>query len=156
MTYTPDKVIGKYVELRDVRDEMSKRHAEEIGKITEMMEVCESWLLKHLSDNKIESARTEAGTAYKNTSTSATVDPEGGWPLLLYHVLHGPIQRVLDAVEKGMSDKGSMAILLTSPELDLLNHSVNKTKVKEIVEAGGHVPPGVKYSQFVKLGVRRP
>ena len=153
MALTVDQVVGKYVELRDQQRLVSERHSEEMKPFNEALQNIETWLLGHFNANGIESAKTEHGTAYKSTTMSATVE---NWDALFGMVVSHALGRALYAVEMGHDEDEAITKFCASPELNLLVRGVNKTAVKEFMEAtNGAVPPGVKTSFVTKCNVRR-
>jgi len=125
--------IGKLVDLRiRLKDRITA--AEKASKETtsldkERLAKLDAMLLKALLDTNQESARTDAGTVYKNPKESFTVaDRE----VFLNWVRENDMWHMLPS-------------------------SVNSADVREYKEENhGQLPPGIKYSCFVTVGVRRP
>ena len=109
---------------------------------------------KYLTDQGLDNAKTAHGQCYLSTVMSATVDPEDGWEKLLRFVLEAGLSRVLDGLEAGISEEQGMDMFLQEPALALLNRSVNKTAVKEMLEQD-KVVPGVKIAHVTNVNVRR-
>ena len=151
---TIDVVLAGYLRTKDAAEVLAKRHSEEMAPLQTTMENCKSWLLNYLNEQGLDNAKTESGLAYKSTIMSATVDPEGGWQLLLGHILEAAIGRGLDVIESGGAHEEAMEAILQTPALSLLNHAVNKSAVKEAMEQGVAVP-GVKVSHIIQVNVRR-
>lgn len=106
-----DEAVRLYVETRDARDALRKRHEEELKPYGEALETLEGIMQRQLDETGQESARTEAGTCYKAGWSSARVQD---WA------------QVLDfAVEHG--------------RLDLFERRVNKKVVEELGEVPGIV-----------------
>lgn len=161
MTRTVNDVIAKYVETRDAIKVMSEKHAAEMEPLNRFKTLLEGWLLNYLNENKIESAKTEHGTAFKKDVLAATIDNENdGWTALMGFVLRQGLDAALAVMEEGDEDdethNRALAAFLATPELGLINRSVNKTAVAEMREQrDGFVPPGVKVSTLTNLNVRR-
>jgi hypothetical protein len=155
-TYTVDQIVGKYVDLRDQRDKILEKQKEELKPYLDKMELCEQWLLDFLIRTGQESAKTELGTAYKVTATSATVDTDGGWEKFISFAFGTAINRALDAAENGADPAGAVKAALSSSTLDFFEHRVAKSAVKEYMEnTGGKIPPGINFTTFTKCNVRR-
>lgn len=152
--YTIDRVQQIYLEAKDTAEALAKKHAVEMEPLTKRMEVCKAWMLDYLTRQGLENAKTEHGLCYKSQIMSATVDPEGGWDALLRYVLEKGMARVLDELEKGTPQEEGMNLFMQEPALALLNHAVNKTAVKELLEQSVEVP-GVKISHITQVNVRR-
>lgn len=152
--YTIDEVQQAYFAAKDVADLMSKRHQEEMAPLTQKLEVCRAWMLDYLNKQGLENAKTEHGLTYKSSVMSATVDPDDGWPKILRFALEKALGRVLEAIENGAEESQGMDLFLQEPALTLLNRSVNKTSVKELLDQGVEVP-GVKISHITQVNVRR-
>lgn len=152
--FTIDQVQKIYLYTKDAAEAMSRRHQEEIAPLNQRLEVCKSWMMKYLTDQGLENAKTEHGQCYKSTIMSAAVDPDGGWDSLLRYVLSAGLERVMLALEGGNPPEDGIRILLEEPALALLNRSVNKTAVKELLEQDVIVP-GVKITHVTQLNVRR-
>lgn len=156
MSLTPDMVIAKAVELRDQLKALDEKQSAERRPYTEALERIEAWLLNHLNESKAESIRTGAGTAFKSTTLSATVEPDGGWDSFLSWVIRHPLERALAAIEGGHGEHEAAIAFLSSPQFGFLLRGVNKTAVKEMMEAdGGRTPPGIKTALVTKVNIRR-
>ena len=122
-----EDVIRGFVKLRDKKNEIKRRHSEELAPINEKMATLEAWLQRDLLNRKVQSQKTEAGTAYLSTDARATVKDRDAY---------------LDFVrEKGM--------------WDLLENRVSKSVVRDYLEETGEVVPGVHYEVSQVVRVRR-
>jgi|HubBroStandDraft_1064217.scaffolds.fasta_scaffold00409_37 hypothetical protein len=153
-TFTVDQVVAIYQKTKSDIDVLSAKHAAEMDPLNVRLNVCKSWLLDYLNRQGLENARTEHGLIYKSQVMSATVDPEGGWPALFGFILDEVLDRALAAVEQNLTEEQVMEAAMQSPRLALLNHAVNKTAVKELLEQEV-VVPGVKVAHVTQLGVRK-
>ena len=122
-----EDVIRGFVKLRDKKNEIKRRHSEELAPINEKMATLEAWLQRDLLNRKVQSQKTEAGTAYLSTDARATVKDRDAY---------------LDFVR----DKGMW---------DLLENRVSKTVVRDYLEETGEVVPGVHYEVSQVVRVRR-
>lgn len=82
-----DKVIAHYVELRDKKQDMEKRHKQELEPIKQDMELIEAALQKDLQDQGLTQFKGAHGTAFIKTLTNTkVVDWEGAaLPWLVEH-----------------------------------------------------------------------
>ncbi len=138
MTVTLDKIVAKYVAMRDEKTEIEKRHKEELRPINEGMKLLEAYMQQALdAQNQKSASFAGIGTCYKTKWTKAKVTD---WPA------------VLQWIEENDRD-------------DLLTQAVNKTVVIEEMtqmnpETGEvtMVPcpiPGVEVESGYKVNVRR-
>lgn len=159
MAYTVDDVVKRDIETTDAIAAMSARHAEEMAPLQKRQEVLRAWLLDYLNKNKLQNCKTEHGMPYKSSVLSVKIDNENaGWDALLGFIVEAALVRVADVMEAGGPDCEAAAIdaFLATPQLQLINRSVNKTAVKEMMDAQeGKVPPGVKVTTLVNLNVKR-
>lgn len=73
-----DKVIAHYVALRDKKQDMEKRHKQELEPIKQDMDLIEAALQKDLQDQGLKQFKGDHGTAFIKTLTNAKVtDWEG-------------------------------------------------------------------------------
>ena len=68
-----DELVANYIKLRDKKSQLKKQYDEKVAKVDAVMDKMEAIILKTFQDSGIDSARTDAGTAYISTRTSATV-----------------------------------------------------------------------------------
>lgn len=153
MAYTIDQIVERYVATRDEMKVISERHKIELEPMNKRKELLEQAMMILLNEQNAESVKTEHGTAYKSTVMSATVED---WDKLMEFILAGAIDRIADSLEKGEPPEAQIAAFRDTPEMALINRSVNKTAVKEIMEQqDGFIPPGVKTAQITSVNVRR-
>jgi hypothetical protein len=119
--------IEKYIRLRDLIKQKDDAHKEVMKPFREALETLNGVMLKHLETIGGDSVKSAAGTVYKTTKTTASLeDPDA----FMRHVI------------------GSEA-------WELLDRKANATACKAFVEENGVLPPGVKMTQVVQVGVRR-
>jgi hypothetical protein len=127
-TTNVEQVIKAYVQLRDWIAEQKRVYEERIEPRKAQLEQLNTILLRYLNTTKQQSARTNAGTAYKKLWTSATI-----------------------------ADKEAFRRhVIGTEDWDLIDWRANKTAVAEAVENNKEAPPGVDFSQGYDVGVRRP
>jgi hypothetical protein len=123
-----EKLIGMYVMLRDWLDAKKKAYEAEIAPRKEQLAKLNDVLLQALNATGQNTARTDAGTAYKKIWHSATVADKD---IFMRHVI-------------GTED------------WDLIDWRANKTAVVDCVKENKEPPPGINYSSGYDVGVRRP
>ena len=122
-----ERVIAGYVKLRDAKNAMVKKQKEELDPLQTKIDFLENYLQKYLLDRNVESIRTEAGTAFLQRATSATVRD---WVATLEYIV-------------------------ANKDWDLLEARVSKTAVKDFIEQHGSCVPGVEFSEAIVTRVRR-
>lgn len=120
---------AQFIKLRDLKAEIAERHKAELAPINEAMEGLKQLLSKGLDSLNVASAKTACGTVSFTTKSSASVsDMDAFW-----------------------------AYVVTTGQFELLDKKANVTAVREHIEQhNGQAPPGVNYSEFRDVGVRRP
>lgn len=124
-----DELVANYIKLRDKKSQLKKQYDERVAKVDAVMDKMEAIILKTFQDSGIDSARTDAGTAYISTRTSATV---GSREEFLSWVLQDPDERSI-----------------------FLENRVSKVAVEQFKAANDDLPPGVNFRSEVTVGVRR-
>ena len=124
-----DELVATYIKLRDKKSQLKKQYDEKVAKVDAVMDKMEAIILKTFQDSGIDSARTDAGTAYISTRTSATV---GSREEFLSWVLQDPDERSI-----------------------FLENRVSKLAVEQFKAANDDLPPGINFRSEVTVGVRR-
>ena len=124
-----DELVANYIKLRDKKSQLKKQYDEKVAKVDAVMDKMEAIILKTFQDSGIDSARTDAGTAYISTRTSAT---EGSREEFLSWVLQDPDERSI-----------------------FLENRVSKVAVEQFKAANDDLPPGINFRSEVTVGVRR-
>lgn len=124
-----DELVANYIKLRDKKSQLKKQYDERVAKVDAVMDKMEAIILKTFQDSGIDSARTDAGTAYISTRTSATV---GSREEFLSWVLQDPEERSI-----------------------FLENRVSKVAVEQFKAANDDLPPGINFRSEVTVGVRR-
>lgn len=139
---TAEQVIAKYIELRNQRTLLTKKHEEELAPTVAAMQKIELWLLAKLNEAGANSLNTNAGTAFKVLHTSVTMaDPQ-----VFKRFVLGP------AAEAFGIDVGSFIDLV---KWDVVDFRAGKKGIQEFMEQHDSVPPGVNVSQNTGISVRR-
>lgn len=124
-----DELVANYIKLRDKKSQLKKQYDEKVAKVDAVMDKMEAIILKTFKDSGIDSARTDAGTAYISTRTSATVASREEF---LSWVLQDPDERSI-----------------------FLENRVSKVAVEQFKAANDDLPPGVNFRSELVVGVRR-
>lgn len=122
-----NEVVDKYIMLRDKQAAMKKEFAEKVKPISDAMDQIEAVLLKTFDAAGMESAKTEKGTAYVATRTSASV-----------------------------ADKESfLEFVKRTGEWPLMEVRAAKTAIEQYRDEHADLPPGVNWSEERVVNVRR-
>ena len=122
-----DDLIGKYIKIRDGRDELKQQHAEELKRFTNALTKIEQTILAEFNDTGQESAKTSNGTAYRSTRTSAKV-----------------------------ADRDAFFDFVKSNDaFDFLESRANKNAVEAYLDENGELPPGIDVTRVITINIRR-
>lgn len=122
-----EELVQKYIELRDAKAQIKAKYDQKVGKLDAAMEKIEAIILLDFNEQGIESMRTSAGTAYKQTRVSAGV---ADW----------------DAARDFIVENGLW---------NMLERRVNKSAIEQYKDANGDLPPGINWREEVVINVRR-
>ena len=120
------ELIDKYIQIRDAKEGAKKVFTESTQRMTDALVKLDGLILAALDNEGLESAPTDAGTAYKKNRSSCSV--------------------------KDRDEFFNWAV--TTGNLEAIDMKANAKIVRELMD-GGTVVPGVKYSESVFIGVRR-
>lgn len=120
-----DEAVAEYRSVRDQVAAIKKRHTEELEPFKETLEQLGSKLLDALNAAGTNSMRTDAGTAYKSTKVTYSIDD--------------PV-----AFRAWVEREGK-------PEF--YENRVSQEVVKSFVNDGAVIPPGLKVSSFTTVNV---
>lgn len=121
-----EELVAKYLKLREVKTRLSNDYKAKVAKVDDVMDKIEGAILAQFNELGVESARTSAGTAYRQVRTSTTV---ADWDAVLHFIQENELYNMLE-------------------------RRVNKTAVEEYVAENGALPPGVNLRQEVVINVR--
>ena len=124
-----DELVANYIKLRDRKSQLKKQYDEKVAKVDAVMDKMEAIILKTFQDSGIDSARTDAGTAYISTRTSATV---------------GSREELFQWIQEDFEERSIF-----------LENRVSKVAVEQFKAANDDLPPGVNFRSEVTVGVRR-
>lgn len=122
-----DAILGKYIELRDLKATMKAEYDAAVAPVQEAMDRVERILLSHMQQNNSTGIKTSAGTAYIKEVTGITV---ADWDSFL-------------------------AFVKDRQMWNMLNHAANKTGVQEFLADQGELPPGLNMRVERSVGIRR-
>lgn len=133
-----NKRVGQYVKLRDLIREKEKQHKEQLAPFKDTLEKLGSVMLHHLNTIGAERVGTENGTVHKTTKKSASIaDMTAFWTWVV-------TQGAFDMVDK-------KANVIAVEEYIQEQIELAKTDPTIIPSA----PPGVNFTQFDVVGVKR-
>jgi hypothetical protein len=122
-----EKRVGQYIKLRDLKAEMKEKHESELKPVNETMQMIEDELKGALNAVNVTNMKTDAGTVSLSTKASASAaDLNAFWTWVI-----------------------------TQGAFDMLDKKPNVTAITEYVNQHGVAPPGVNYSTYQGIGVRR-
>jgi len=122
-----EKRVGQFVKLRDMKAELAERHKTEMQPILETMEMLKEELKLALNAANAENMKTSAGTVSLSRKANASAsDINAFWTWVV-----------------------------TQGAFDMIDKKPNVTAITEYVQHNGVPPPGVNYSVFQDVGVRR-
>lgn len=120
-------LVRKYIAARDRKAEMKKAYDESVAKIDAVLDRVEAELLRYFSDNGLDSIKTDAGTAYRTTRTSATV---ADWDACFNFIREHELWHMLE-------------------------HRVSKKAVEEFKAANDELPVGINWREEAVVNIRR-
>lgn len=122
-----EKRVGQFVMLRNMKAELKAKHESEMKPITETMEMIKDELKAALQSVHADNMKTSSGTVSLTTKYSASAaDLDMFWTWVV-----------------------------TQAEFDMLDKKPNVTAIREYVEQHGVPPPGVNFTSFQDIGVRK-
>jgi hypothetical protein len=122
-----EKRVGQFVLLRDLKAELKAKHDEELKPVNDTLQMIKDELMQAMQQNNATSIKANSGTVSLTTKQSASAaDPNAFW-----------------------------AWCITQGTFDMIDKKPNVTAVAEYVAQHGVAPPGVNFSVFQDVGVRR-
>lgn len=126
MSTTAEKV-AQYIRLRDYKKAADEEFKKSMERVNAAMRKLEAEFLQELIDMGVDHIGGETGTVYRKTDMTCTVQERDEY--LDYVVAH--------------------------QEWDALDVKANKTFIRQLIDEGKSLPPGVKVSTYETVGVRR-
>lgn len=121
------ELVGKYIEVRDRRAQLEAEFNMKAARLDEIMSKIESKLLQVFDQAGMDSVKTEFGTAYTTTKTTASVGDRDAF----------------------------MEYVRTNDEWPLLQVRVSKTGVEQYKAAHETLPPGINWREERVVNIRR-
>jgi phage host-nuclease inhibitor protein Gam len=122
------EAVALYIKLRDQKAEAKAQYEASVAPLTEKMDKLEAKLLQAFDSTGVDSVKTEFGTAYTSTRTTASVADRDAF----------------------------MDFVKAKEEWSLLEVRASKTAVEQFVAANdSQVPPGVNLRVERVVNVRR-
>jgi hypothetical protein len=125
--YTHDQIIERYLALRNEKKQLEDDVKLKLGDIDRRMGIIENFLLSTLTASGVESMRTKHGTCFKHIKTNVNIADKEVY----------------------------LSYVKQRDDLTLLTVSANKTRVLEILDETGVLPPGLNMSRTVTINVRK-
>jgi hypothetical protein len=120
-------LVTKYIAARDMKAKLDAAHKTKLEPLIAAMDKTEAAILDFFNAHGMDSAKCDAGTAYRAVKSSATVND---------------MDAFLDFVR-------------TNDAWNFLEKRVAKTQVDEYVAENNDLPPGITYNRIASLNVRR-
>lgn len=155
---TVEEVVRKYIELRDRKAELAKKHQAELAPFNQGMETMEGWLLNQMNELGASSIPTPAGTPYKANSNSLWLEDPRDFKLSIFEPAVVAIYHYLSAVGHSLQPADVEAInasLLEKASWDMVDFRAGKKGILEYQEAHDKLPPGVVVETTTVVNVRR-
>lgn len=118
--------VDQFIKLRDHKTKAKKAFDTSMERINQAVEKLENEILAGLQEQGLKNVKTDAGTAYVNTMSSATVKDRPAF----------------EEWAKATGNTGAMDI------------RANKKAIRELLDEGEEIP-GVSYNERITIGVRR-
>ena len=122
------KRVAQYVQMRDLIKVKETEFKELMAPYKKALEDLNTVLLNHLNDIGGNSLNTDAGTVYRKEKKSAALADPAAF----------------------------MDYVIANSAFDLIDRKANVTAVTAFVKENGSPPPGVNFSSYFDVGVRRP
>jgi|TARA_R110000868_G_scaffold27351_3_gene104037 phage host-nuclease inhibitor protein Gam len=120
--------VGLYVKLRDKKAQMKAEYQDAVAPVQEKMDKLEAKLLEVFNTTGMDSIKTEFGTAYTSTRTTASVADRDVF----------------------------MDYVKANEEWSLMEVRASSTAIKQFQEASdGDIPPGINLSVERTVNIRR-
>lgn len=121
------ELVAKYIELRDKKAQIKAEYDGKVAKLDENLDKIEAVLLKTFDSTGMDSAKTEFGTAYTSTRTTASV----------------------------ANPDVFMKYVIANEAWHLLEKRAAKSGVEQYKAEHDDVPPGVSWRSERTINIRR-
>lgn len=122
-----DEMVSTYIKVREKKSQLKAKYDLDKSKYDDLQKKIEGLLLIKFGEMGVDSVKTEGGTAYTSTLTSASI---ADW-----ETFFGFIQE--------------------HQAYDLLERRVSKTAVEQFKSANEDLPPGINWSESRTVNFRR-
>lgn len=122
-----DDIFAKYLELREQKDKVEADAKAKKAALDADMGIIEAWLLNHFNSTGSTNIATDFATAFVKETDFANVQD---WNL-------------------------TVEFIKANGMWQMLKKDVNKTAVKEFIDANGVPPPGVNWGSKREVQIRR-
>jgi hypothetical protein len=120
-------LVTQYIAARDLKSKLDAAHKTKLEPLVAAMDKTEAAILDFFNKHGMDSAKCDAGTAYKASRTSATVND-------------------MDAF---------LGFVKENEAWHMLERRVAKTSIDEYVTEHKDLPPGISYTKMAAINVRR-
>lgn len=121
------ELVGKYIELRDKKASHKAEYEAKVLKLDEVINKIEAKLLEVFNSTGMDSVKTEFGTAYRSTRSTASVADRD--------IFFGFVKE--------------------KEEWPLLEIRASKTAVEQYKAANEELPPGISWREEQTVNIRR-
>jgi len=118
--------VDQFIKLRDHKQAAKKAFDTSMARVNDAIEKLEGDILAGLQAEGLKNIKTESGTAYQNTMSTATVKDR-------------------EAFEEWADQTGNRGAM---------DIRANKKAIRELLDEG-HTVPGVSFTERTTIGVRR-
>jgi len=123
-----NELVAKYVQLRDKKAQLEQAQKDKLAPINAMLDKIEGVLLNQFDQLGVDSMKTEAGTAYTTSKSSATVADR---------------------------DAFLQTFVIPNEAWEYLTNHVSKSAVEAYKAANEELPPGINWSEVRTINIRR-
>ncbi len=159
MAFDTGAVLAKYIELRDRKTEMGKRHSEEMAPINEAMTGIENWLMHQMNSAGVDQLKvTDVGTAFKATTTSVQMQDAGAFKDFVFAPVVEGIHNYLTGTGYGIRPMDMEMIQKIIREMvawDMVDFRAGKKGIQDYIANENATPPGVAVNTVATIQIRR-
>lgn len=158
MTFNVGEIIAKYIDLRDRKAELAKKHDEEMRQFTAPMDTIENYLMHAMNLMGVSQLKESGvGTAFKAVSTSVQLKEPGEFKTFVFAPAIAAIVRHIQSLGVQLPEiefEALANIIRDLPRWDIVELRAGKKGIQEYQEAGGSVP-GVAINSIATISIRR-
>ena len=156
MTYSIGDIIKQYIDLRERKAALAKKHDEEMQAFTGPMQTIENYLMHQMNELGVSQFKEEGvGTAFKSTSTSVQMKEPGEFKEFIFEPALNAMCDFLLA-SGHLADKHRLSTILRDlPRWDMVDFRAGKKGIQEYQESTEQTVPGVAINTVTTLSIRR-